>query len=94
MKETLSWLCKLEMTFAKKIDGWTGEKTVVSIDGKIAVRIDNSVDEKIAGRTGSSIDVKIGEKIADQTRVAKFVALIERIMLPENTAVKAERMRA
>jgi hypothetical protein len=73
---------RLAMISARKIDGRTEEKTVVSI----AVRI----DEKIAVRT----DKPIGERIIGPMQAGNSVDLIERIMSPGNMGAMGERMPA
>lgn len=73
-------LHKPAMRSAKKIDEQTGEKTVVSIDEKIAVKIDNLTGAKIAKR------------IADRIPAVNSVDLIEPIMQPAHMVEMGETM--
>ena len=94
------------MTFVRKIGGWTGERTVVlivgrigsPIAGKIAAKIGNLTDEKIEGKIVSSTGVRIvrliDARIIAPMQAVNSVGLIGPIRWPANMGVKDERMPA
>jgi hypothetical protein len=82
MVEIVSCLRSAAMTFAKKIDGRIGEKTVASIEEKIVEKIAGTIGGSSAARIDKSSAAKIDEIQHDQMQAASCGGLTGPIMSP------------